>query len=126
MRHSEDSSDQKKMNMRGSKGMCGRKPVISSCWREQKEGGDKGMSERKECADRIKAMFHVPCCSHNICLGCSSGQECTAISSYKSVVIRLKEWKILLLVCNLKPITRWSSIGVFFEQQVCSDNSSLS
>lgn len=68
------------------------------------------MSERKECADRIKDMFHVPCCSHNICLGCSSGQECTAISPYKSVVIRLKEWKILLLVCNLKPITLWSSI----------------
>lgn len=60
---------------------------------EQKEGADKGTSERKERTDRIKDKFHVPCC-HCICLGCSSGRVHVAILSYISVVIRLKSWKI--------------------------------
>lgn len=32
--------------------MCVRKPVISLRWRKQKEGGYKGASEGKDCADR--------------------------------------------------------------------------
>lgn len=77
----------KKMNRRGSEGMCGRKPAISS----QKEGGDKGMSERKECADRMEDKFHLPCCSHNICASGAVQIECIVWSlwSYISVVIRL-------------------------------------
>lgn len=50
-----------KMNRRGRKGLCGRKPVASPRWREQKEGGDKGMSEREECTDWLKDAFHGPC-----------------------------------------------------------------
>lgn len=56
---------------------------------EQKEGEDNGTSERKECADWIKDKFHVPCCSHNLCLRCSSGQEYAVIATYISVVNRL-------------------------------------
>lgn len=32
------------------------------------ERQDKGTSQRKECADRIKDKFHVPCYCHNISL----------------------------------------------------------
>lgn len=32
------------------------------------ERQDKGTSQRKECADRIKDKFYVSCYCHNICL----------------------------------------------------------
>lgn len=40
--------------------MCVRKPVISLCWRKQKEGGYKGTSEGKECADRREDKLDMP------------------------------------------------------------------
>lgn len=62
----------KKMNRRGSEGMCGRKPAISS----QRGQEDKVMSERKECADRMNDKFHGPCCSHNIYASGAVQDEC--------------------------------------------------
>lgn len=40
---------------------------------EKREGEHKGMSERKECADRIKKIsFMCLVFPHNLFLGCSS------------------------------------------------------
>lgn len=59
--------------------MCVRKPVISLRWRKQKEGGYKGASEGKECADRKEDKLDMPCCSFDLCVWCTSGREHTCL-----------------------------------------------